>query len=338
MRRLDPARTPDRSFLDFIETRPGGRKLVKQRAMALEYVQGFHAADPALISERALADGGSPGDDPNEKRMARVLDGYDRVPQWLSTSVRDSIRRRAAVSHIAWRPGMVRLTWNAQSNQRATLTAKTVIVTVPLGVLLAAPGDHGAITFDPPVTRLLSQARGMTMGSVQRIALSFTEAFWENDKRFPVAEGESLGGMSFLHTRDPDLPVWWTTAPVRSAVLVGWAGGPRAARLQMLPPEALEQRALNALARQFGVRLRTLRGLLRHSWSHNWSQDPFARGAYSYILVHGDQAPSHLSRPLQKTLFFAGEAADPDGRLGTVHGAIASGIRAAAAALRALRQ
>jgi monoamine oxidase len=337
MRRLDGDRTKDRSFLDFLETRPGGRKLAKDRSLALEFVQGFHAADAALISERALAEGGSPGDDPNEKRMARVLDGYDRIPLWLASSVRDCIRLKTVVTHIAWSRSAVRLTLASDGKVATSLTAKSAIITVPLGVLLAARDDNGCITFDPPVIQILTHARGMTMGSVQRITLAFKEPFWENDKKVTVPRGETLAGMSFLHSWDPDIPVWWTSAPIRSGILVGWAGGPRAAALQTLPHEEIERRAIAAIARLFGLKARTVRGLLQSSWTHNWSQDPYARGAYSYIVVNGDQAPRRLARPLQKTLFFAGEAADPEGRLGTVNGAIATGSRAAAACLRALR-
>jgi monoamine oxidase len=36
-----------------------------------------------------------------------------------------------------------------------------------------------------------------------------------------------------------------------------------------------------------------------------------------------------LAKPVQDTIWFAGEAADREGRTGTVHGAIASGWRAA---------
>jgi monoamine oxidase len=36
-----------------------------------------------------------------------------------------------------------------------------------------------------------------------------------------------------------------------------------------------------------------------------------------------------LSEPIDDTLVFAGEATAPAGHMGTVHGAIASGIRAA---------
>jgi hypothetical protein len=42
-----------------------------------------------------------------------------------------------------------------------------------------------------------------------------------------------------------------------------------------------------------------------------------------------DGAQAQLAAPLENTLFFAGEATDTSGNNGTVHGAIASGYRAA---------
>src|SRR5688500_13533909 len=82
MRRLDPELAPDRSFQEFLAARPGGSKLSRERTLAAEFVQGFHAADLQRISARSLAEGGSLGVDPDERRMARLFAGYDRVPQW----------------------------------------------------------------------------------------------------------------------------------------------------------------------------------------------------------------------------------------------------------------
>src|SRR5439155_8528246 len=53
----------DESFADFLARAPGGRSAAEARALALQFVEGFHAADARLISAKALADGGSPGDD-----------------------------------------------------------------------------------------------------------------------------------------------------------------------------------------------------------------------------------------------------------------------------------
>jgi monoamine oxidase len=88
------------------------------------------------------------------------------------------------------------------------------------------------------------------------------------------------------------------------------------------------------LARQLPVREPRVRARLVDAWHHDWDADPFARGAYSYPLVGGADAASRLARAVEGTLHFAGEAADSDGNNGTVHGAIASGRRAARRVLR----
>ncbi len=72
-----------------------------------------------------------------------------------------------------------------------------------------------------------------------------------------------------------------------------------------------------------------LQGELESGFTHNWQADPFSRGAYSYALVGGSNAGAELGAAVDKTLFFAGEATDSSGHNGTVHGAIASGKRAA---------
>ncbi|MGV6838727.1 MAG: FAD-dependent oxidoreductase [Planktomarina sp.] len=63
----------------------------------------------------------------------------------------------------------------------------------------------------------------------------------------------------------------------------------------------------------------------------NWSKDPFAMGAYSYISKRARRAQhSDLAAPVQNRLFFAGEAIHPH-RNSTVHAAYESGLIAAKA-------
>jgi uncharacterized protein with NAD-binding domain and iron-sulfur cluster len=47
------------------------------------------------------------------------------------------------------------------------------------------------------------------------------------------------------------------------------------------------------------------------------------------VPVGGLEARAALAQPVENTLFFAGEATNSDGHTATVHGAIASGRRAA---------
>jgi monoamine oxidase len=74
---------------------------------------------------------------------------------------------------------------------------------------------------------------------------------------------------------------------------------------------------------------RALDDQLRAAFVADWQSDPFSIGAYSYIPVGAITAPMVLAEPVSDTLFFAGEATDTEGNNGTMHGAIASGFRAA---------
>jgi monoamine oxidase len=50
--------------------------------------------------------------------------------------------------------------------------------------------------------------------------------------------------------------------------------------------------------------------------------------------VNGLEAQATLARGVEDTLFFAGEAMNSEGHIGTVHGAITTGLRAAQEILR----
>jgi monoamine oxidase len=120
----------------------------------------------------------------------------------------------------------------------------------------------------------------------------------------------------------------------RAPILTAWAGGPAAEGLLLREESIVVAQALNTLARLLGLKRERLEGLLETWHMHDWQADPLARGAYSYVPVGGLDASRALAAPVDDTLFFAGEATDTDGRNGTVHGAIASGWRAAAEIIR----
>jgi monoamine oxidase len=123
--------------------------------------------------------------------------------------------------------------------------------------------------------------------------------------------------------------------PLRTRTIVAWAGGPRATALDGTSAQDRIERALD----EFGSLL-DARDLARRQFeggvTHDWSADPYACGAYSYVTTGGGDARAILAQSLGDTLFFAGEATATDGQGGTVSGAFGSGTRAAAEAARAL--
>jgi monoamine oxidase len=336
MSRLDPERTPDRSFQEFLDTKPGGRSLARQRTIAREYVEGFHAGDPTRIGERWLADGGVPANE-DEERQGRILDGYDHVPAMLAAAG-FRVRLAHVVREVVWEPGSVEVRYSVPTGRvgartDGTTRARAAIVTIPLGVFQETTGE-GTITFTPDVPAIRRAASHLAMGPVARITVFFREPFWESRAMRRKTGGRSLADLSSLLSSDDEVPAWWTSSPIRASTLVGWAGGPKAARLVARGPAEVEARAIAALARIFGMQRRRVASLVEECWYHDWLNDPYSRGAYSYGLVGGSTSAKQLARPVANTLFFAGEAADGEGRTGTVHGAMGTGHRAAAAVLR----
>jgi monoamine oxidase len=180
----------------------------------------------------------------------------------------------------------------------------------------------GNVRFTPALTSKREALKGLAPGPVVKAVLRFRTAFWE------TADRGAYRDVSFFHPRESSFPTFWTAQPVRAPLMVGWAAGPKAMRLaNATKPEVVEQ-ALSSLAAIFGD-AESIRSELGGAWVHDWQRDPYARGAYSYVVVGGGKAREQLAEPLMGTLFFAGEAADTEGEAGTVAGALQSGIRAA---------
>ena len=180
----------------------------------------------------------------------------------------------------------------------------------------------GAVRFDPPLREKRAALQLLESGAVIKAALLFRTAFWEE------IEAGRYRGVSFFHSPRSPFPTFWTALPEQTPLVVAWAGGPKAARFANTAAPEIVRAAAASLASVFGIRS-GIEDRVAAAWVHHWQQDPFARGAYSYVAVGGHGARRSLAEPLRDTLFFAGEAADDTGEHGTVAGALASGERAA---------
>jgi monoamine oxidase len=319
----------DLSFADFLATLRGREPASDLRA-ALEFVQGFYAADPRLISTRSLA--------PEDGELAggalastgRVVGGYGQLIRWLAGGLTGAIRLGAPVSSIRWRRRHVDVHHLGRAGVPGRLAARAAIVSVPLGVLQARPGEPGAIAIEPDSPQLRSALDGLTTGDAVRVIIRFREPPWDERGRRGRAR------VTFLQTSSSSFQTWWTAYPLRFPLMVAWAGGPDATALAGRDADDLAGRAVTALAASLGLPRRRVASLVLAAWAHDWKSDPYARGAYSYVRVGGVGSSRRLARPALGTLFFAGEATDEE-RLGTVEAALASGLRAARQVERALR-
>jgi monoamine oxidase len=311
LRRVD-ADGPDRSLDDFLADQPGGRPLARARTVVRGFVEGFHAAPADDVSVRSIAGNGSE----SVSHIGRIVTGYDAVPQALARDLHDDIRLRHAVREIGWKKGSVEL-----KGARFSFDARAAVITAPLPLLRR-------LRLDPEPLAVRRALLGLGMGAAARLVLAFRRPVWEDA---PALAGKSVG---YLHVADGGpFPVAWTALPERAPMLVAWTGGPAAAALSGVSVDEQKGIALRGLARALGLPFKTIAREACGAWAHDWQADPWSRGAYSYTRVGGGSAARMLSRPVEGTLFFAGEATDSI-RAGTVEGALASGARAARQVLR----
>lgn len=323
---MKPDRKVDRSGSEFMKAH-AARINPKMKPLFSEYLQGFHAADPAKISEKAMARL-EHGEAPklNQTEQFRPLHGYTPlIEKWIEEcgDSSDWLQLEALVQKIEWEKRDVRVIGRPFSE----LKAKTAVIAVPLGVLKSA-NTLSQIKFDPHPTGLNDALSGLEVGHVQRITFEFSERFWE--RLHPET-------VSFIHgPANAYFRVWWTKAPVRAPFLVAWQGGPKAREISTWPREKQITEALKTLSRISGKSVSALHKLMKSAHTHNWDADPYSLGAYTYIGVGGLEKSRRLSKPFGDTLVFAGEATAEGDAMATVHGAVQSGERAARQILKLL--
>ena len=307
-----PHDMPLREFLDTYLYAPEHRRL---RTDVERFAEGYDAADPARAGTLAFREEWLSSDPQEQFRPAA---GYTALTDAMTQECRNlgaDVRLRAVAKTVRWKPGHVEV----HTADGEAYTAARLLVTVPLGVWQAEPEDEAFIAYEPALPQKTAAARLMGFGHVYKITLVFDDAFWNH-----TAQPGLDGNLGFLFA-DGHIPTWWTRDTGDVPMLTGWLGGPAAARLSGAGDETLLEYALATLGGIF----RTGAGLPSRLAAYHvsrWGTDPFSLGAYSYAVVGGDDYKAVLARPVENTLYFAGEAL-ADG--GTVEAALDSGLRAA---------
>ena len=315
--------TKDLPFAEFLDG--PARKVLSPRArkFARTLVEGFDAADATRASTHQILEewsGSSAADAPT----FRPQHGYGGLVSAIAASFDPRtvhLHLNTVVSEVRWQRGQVTLR-ATHFGDTVEFTAPQAIVSLPLGVLQLPVQSPHAVRFEPELREKHSALAALAAGPVIKVMLKFREPFWEE-----LGDGE-FRDAAFFHAPDAPFPTFWTPLPVRAPVIAAWCAGPNAARLAGLNDSQLVGRALESLTALFGDRPK-LMSQLRGAHVHDWQADPFACGAYSYVTVGASRARQVLARPLQNTLYFAGEAADTSGEAATVAGALQSGEAAA---------
>lgn len=325
LKRLEEYSGPDLSFAAFFEQYCGNMP-PEDRTLAIEYVEGFNAADHRLVSldwlrKTELEMGAASG-----AAISRLSTPYDRITQaLLSEATGARICLNSRVSTIRWQPKQVEAEVTEKENRSETYVGLCAIITLPLGVLQASSQGEAGVEFIPDLAQKADALDQLKMGAVVKAKLWFREPFW-------IGLGATERG--FLHIPGRRFMTWWPLGD--SPVLTGWSGGPRAHELSAQTDEAMLAIAVAELAQGLTLDERRLRELLIDARVFNWQKDRLALGAYSYAVAGRAAATRRLAEPIANTIFFAGEATD-EIFPATVAGAVRSGYRAADEVLRSLK-
>lgn len=326
MKRIGPRYR--RSFGEWLRTH--GDKIDQlNRVLTETFVKGFQGAPLDRMSAHTLFKAAG-----EEEKQFRIASGYGELVARLERQLRTKrvlIQLNQVVHRINWRPGRAVV----HAGKKAW-HAKAVVIAVPLGVLQSSRGHKGHIQFSPALSVRRKIWRKLGTGHAVRIVMRMRADIWKRGV-IPAQLRESAGAsFGFLHSDEPFFPVWWAEAP--QPVFVGWTGGPEAKKLAGLPSKQILERAVQTFSRLLGCSEAALKRAIVDWRTHDWAADPFTRGAYSFSVAGMENAPRSMARPIANTLFFAGEATADALELGTVHGALASGERAAREIVKALKR
>lgn len=263
---------------------------------AAEWLRQGWAGEPAELSAAGVA---------AVRRAQRwgegqhVVDGgLDALPAALAAGL--EIRTSTPVRSVAWRPGAATVDG---------LAARAVVVTAPPPVLAA-----GRLRIDPWPQRKRATAAALRLGDACCAALTFDRPAPRNEVCFD-ADGEA----GFARA----------TAGRRQVSLVAKAAAAGRLRAALRTPAATAQLLGELLPWTAG-------GRVCEVVVADWGRDELACGAFSYPRAGAEHAPRRWAEPLGDTVFFAGEATADDDQPATVHGAVASGERAAREVVKAV--
>jgi monoamine oxidase len=198
---------------------------------------------------------------------------------------------------------------------RGTVSAARVVVTVPTAAIA-----RERLRFDPVLPDKINAAAGLPLGVADKL-------FFRFDGHWPGIDSDAhlVGSTRRRETMS------YQVRPFGRPVIACFFGGELADRLEREGEAAMAAFAADELAGLCGA---DIRGRITPIASSAWRLDPFARGSYSYAIPGHSGDRAILAAPVDDRLFFAGEAVSPN-FFSTAHGAFASGIAAAEAALSA---
>jgi lysine-specific histone demethylase 1B len=238
-----------------------------------------------------------------EKEFAFEKTYFDLINDHVAFFVKDKILYNVIVKKIDYSKSIVEVT-----DQKGTVyTANKVIITVPITILKA-----GEIKFVPTLPQEKVQAfKRIGMDKGMKVFLKFKKKFYK---------GNIIGGIKSVEYYNAEYG-----KKNKEPVLMAFVMGEKAERLSKLGKDAIKE-LLGELDLMFGGRASAS---FVDAYIQDWGKEPFIRGAYSYETVGMGNAREIGAKPVDKKLYFAGEAFNTKGHSATVHGACETGYNQA---------
>lgn len=233
------------------------------------------------------------------------VQGYKVITEYLAKDLH--IELAQVVKEIQWSQPKVRVT-----TQKTAFVADHVVITLPLGVL-----QSNRVRFAPalPSDKRTAIAK-LGMGVLNKCYLRFEQAFWPEDvdwlEYIPAKHGEWAEWVSYMRAAN-------------KPILLGFNAADRGREIEHMSDRQIVASAMQTLRTMFG------KGIPEpvDYQITRWASDPYSLGSYSFnALGSNPKMRKTLAAPLNKKLFFAGEATETE-YFATAHGAFLSGVRAA---------
>jgi len=228
---------------------------------------------------------------------------FDLLDNQIASQVKDKIQLNTIVSKIDYSQSTIQIT---DSNNK-TYNADKVIITVPIPILKSA--DIQFIPTLPHEKTTAFSKIGMDAG--MKVFLKFSNKFFDQNV---------IGGSICAAYADESVG-----KAQNDNVLLAFIMGEQAEYLTSLGSNtAITNALLQELDTMYNGQA-TASFIASHV--QNWTTNPFVKGAYSYSTVGMGNARKVATKPINKKLYFAGEAMNTNGHHQTVHGAVETGYR-----------
>jgi lysine-specific histone demethylase 1B len=289
---------PDVSYKDYAVQKGLGNEY-KYIVESIAGDQGASASRLSVFGNNIDEENWSSGDD--DFKFQETF--FDLIDKQIANQVKDKILLNTIVTKIDYSQSIIQLT---DSNNNL-YQADKVIITVPITIL-----KSGDIQFSPSLPNEKTTAFSkIGMDAGMKVFLKFSTKFFDQN---------IIGGAICAAYADESIG-----KEQNDNVLLAFIMGEQAEYLTSLGSDsAITTALLQELDTMYNGQA-TASFIASHI--QNWTTNPFVKGAYSYSTIGMGDARKVAAKPINKKLYFAGEAMNTNGHHQTVHGAAETGYR-----------